>query len=67
MANLSCVPLLVIIGKAPMMEVSLFPALTGCRVSVEMKVYGYRMEIQIKNMGKKQPVNARMASTHRIC
>ncbi|MCT4478354.1 hypothetical protein N0U24_14600 [Peribacillus frigoritolerans] len=25
--------LIVIIGKAPMMEVSLYPALTGCKVS----------------------------------
>ncbi|MFY0778984.1 hypothetical protein AB1K18_01420 [Peribacillus simplex] len=30
-ANLTCVPLVVIIGKASMMEVSLYPALTGCK------------------------------------
>ncbi|MFP3512472.1 hypothetical protein SB775_23120 [Peribacillus sp. SIMBA_075] len=60
-ANLACVPMVAIIGKAPMMEVSLFPALTGCKVSMEMTVEGYQMKVQFKNMCKKQPVNARMA------
>ncbi|MDM5450841.1 hypothetical protein [Peribacillus simplex] len=60
-ANRACVPMVVIIGEAPMMEVSLFPALTGCKVSMEMTVEGYQMKMQFKNMGEKQPVNARMA------
>ncbi|MDF9758370.1 hypothetical protein OKW24_000143 [Peribacillus simplex] len=50
-----------LIGKAPVMEVSLFPALTGCKVSMKMTVEGYQMKMQFKNMCKKQPVNARMA------
>ncbi|MDM5292001.1 hypothetical protein QUF81_01770 [Peribacillus simplex] len=39
-------------------EVSLFPTLIGCKVSMEMTVEGYQMKMQFKNMCKKQPVNA---------
>ena len=54
-----------LIGKEPMMEVSLFPALTGCKVSMEMTVEGHVMKMQFKCKCKKQPVNAWMAP-HRI-